>query len=244
MNLPAETAPLLNAATVGYRRASRFAWHFARGKLSGDPAYRAILERGLLAGRARLLDLGCGQGLLALWLLAARRCQASGRPGAWPAAWPAPPELASYTGIELNPKEVRRAQAAFEGYPGVRLTAVQGNICEVPYPAVDAVVILDVLHYIDYSAQEEVLKRVKAALAPGGLLLLRIGDAAGGFGFTLSKAWDRCVILIRIGRWLPLHCRTLTEWRALLARLGFSTTALPMSEGTPFTNTLLVAEPS
>jgi SAM-dependent methyltransferase len=242
VSLPVETAGLLNAATAGYRRASRFAWHFARGKLSGDPAYLAILERGLLAGRARLLDLGCGQGLLAVWLLAARSCHASGHPGAWPSTWPAPPPLTSYTGIELNPKEVWRAQAAFEGHPGVRLTAVQGNICAVPYPAVDAVVILDVLHYIDYAAQEEVLRRVKAALAPGGLLLLRIGDAAGGFGFTLSKAWDRMVILLRNGRWLPLHCRTLTEWRALLARLEFSTTALPMSEGTLFTNTLLVAE--
>ena len=232
---------MLDVATAGYRRASRFAWHFARGKLSGDPSFQGILARGLLAGRARLLDLGCGQGLLAVWLLAARRCHASERPGAWPPAWPAPPELTAYTGIELNPAEVRRARAALEGYAGVHLTLVQGNICEVPYPQVDAVVILDVLHYLDGAAQEQVLRRARAALAPGGLLLLRIGDAAGGFGFALSELTDRIVALCRTGRWLTLHCRTLTDWRALLERVGFTTTAIPMSEGTPFPNTLLQA---
>ena len=44
-------------------------------------------------------------------------------------------------------------------------------------PACDLVVILDVLHYVDPAAQAGVLRRVLDALAPGGRLLLRIGDA-------------------------------------------------------------------
>ena len=61
-------ASLIGAASAYYRPAGQFAWRFARGKLAGDPAYRALLAQGLLAGRSRLLDLGCGQGLLAAWL--------------------------------------------------------------------------------------------------------------------------------------------------------------------------------
>ena len=240
MSLPPEAAALLDAATLGYRRAGRFAWHVARGKLSADPSFAGILARGLLANRARVLDLGCGQGLLASWLLAARVCYR--HPGAWPPAWPAPPEVTAYTGIELNHQEVQRARAAFAGQAGVRLAVVQGNICEVPYPDADAVVILDVLHYLDRAAQEEVLRRTRAALSAGGVLLLRVGDPGGGFGFTLSKVTDRIVALFRRGRWLTLHCRSLSEWRALLERSGFSSTAIPMSEGTPFKNTLLLAE--
>ena len=76
----------------------------------------------------------------------------------------------------------------------------------------------------------------------GRRLLLRIGDAAGGFGFPFSKVTDRVVALFRTGRWRTLHCRTLREWCALLERLGFTTTAIPMSAGTPFANTLLLAE--
>jgi 2-polyprenyl-3-methyl-5-hydroxy-6-metoxy-1,4-benzoquinol methylase len=71
-------AALLDAASEPYRSVGRFAYYFARGKLRTDPVYRAILEFGLLRGRARVLDLGCGQGLLAAWLRAAERQLATG----------------------------------------------------------------------------------------------------------------------------------------------------------------------
>ena len=82
-------AALLDAACEPYRNAGRFAYYFARGKLRADPVYRAILELGLLLGRARVLDLGCGQGLLAAWLRAAERCYER---GSWPRAWPPAPQ--------------------------------------------------------------------------------------------------------------------------------------------------------
>jgi len=65
-----------------------FAYFFARGKLRADPVYRSLLEHGLLSGRSRILDLGCGQGLLAAWLRAAMRLHDR---GAWPDALPLPP---------------------------------------------------------------------------------------------------------------------------------------------------------
>jgi len=194
---PRGLAPLIDAASAYYRGAGRFAWHFARGKLGGDPVFAAILARGLLSGRARILDLGCGQGLLAAWLLAAHSCHASDAPHLWPQGWPAPPWLRHYTGVEINPHEVARARHAFALDPGADLQIVHGDIREVDYGSADAVVILDVLHYLDQRAQEQVLRRVRGALGPGGLLLLRVGDAAGGLGFTLSKAVDHTVALVR-----------------------------------------------
>ncbi len=232
---------LLDAASECYRVAGRFAWHFARGKLRGDPAYRLILEEGLLEGCARLLDLGAGQGLLAAWLLAARRCHAPGVSHAWPADWPAPPRIESYTGIEISPRDVQRArQALASAAPEVRM--VQADIREADYGRVDGIVLLDVLHYNDFEAQERILGRARAALRPGGALLVRIGDAAGGHAFTLSKAFDQGVALVRRGRWLPLHCRTLRNWQALLASLGFSTRTVAASRGTAYTNTLLIGK--
>ena len=59
---------LIDRASEPYRGAGAFAYNFARGKLRSDPVFCALLERGLLLGRGHILDLGCGQGLLAAWL--------------------------------------------------------------------------------------------------------------------------------------------------------------------------------
>lgn len=43
------------------------------------------------------------------------------------------------------------------------------------------------------------------------------------------------------GHRLPqLYCRPLSEWVALLSRLGFTVRTLPMSEGKPFANVMLI----
>src|SRR6201998_4258166 len=202
---------LIDAASAYYRRAGRFAWHFARSKLHGDPVFAAILARGLLQGRRTILDLGCGQGLLAAWLLAAHEYHASDAGGArgWPRSWPAPPLLQAYRGVDINAREVARARQAFALDPGAEVQIVHGDIRDVDYGSADAVVILDVLHYLDYPAQERVLDRVRGALSPHGLLLLRVGDSAGGARFALSKAVDHTVAIMRHRRWMRLGCRPL-----------------------------------
>jgi hypothetical protein len=72
-------ASCTTAACAPYRRSGRFAWHFARGKLGRDPVFRGMLERGDLPASARVVDIGCGQGLLASLLQACMRCM-RGRP--------------------------------------------------------------------------------------------------------------------------------------------------------------------
>jgi SAM-dependent methyltransferase len=225
---------LLDSACEPYRRAGRFAYHFARGKLGSDPVFRAILEQGLLSDRARILDLGCGQGLLAAWLAAAQRSFDAGQ---WPAAWPAAPRVASARGIELMGSDVERAHQAL----GDSCEIVQGDIRDADFGNADAVVILDVLHYMNDAEQRGVLGRVCAALPPGGLLLLRVGDADGGLRFRYSQWVDKVVMLIRGHSLVTTYCRGIGEWRELLKQCGFEAQATPMSAGTPFANVLLVA---
>ncbi len=228
------TRALLDAATAPYRSAGRFAWYFARGKLNGDPAFLGLLELGLIPDDARILDLGCGQGLLASWLLEARILFESGR---WPTHWPPAPKPLAYRGIELMPREVRRATGAL----GARAELVLGDIRTTDFGRPDTVVILDVLHYLDYAAQDAVLARVRDALLPGGRLLMRVGDGDGGLPFRISHWVDHLVSFTRGHRLSRLYCRSLQDWQALLCRLGFTVEAVPMSRGTPFANVLLVA---
>jgi hypothetical protein len=105
------------------------------------------------------------------------------------------------------------------------------------------VIILDVLHYMVPSAQQQVLQRVRAAIGPTGVLLLRVGNAAGGWRFKMSRWVDAAVQYVRGHRQGRLYCRTLPAWSATLTSCGFSARALPMSAGTPFANVLLVATP-
>lgn len=225
-------------ASAPYRAAGRFAWHFARGKLGRDPVFRSLLERGDLGARARVLDLGCGQGLLASLLQACADAAAQGR---WPAAWPAAPDARQYTGIELMARDVARAQAAL-GALSLAPRFVCADMRTAVLPRCDLVVILDVLHYVDHAAQAQLLARVRAALAGGGRLLLRVGDMDAARGFALSQWVDRVVTTVRGHRAPPTWGRSVRQWRALLRSLGFAVQALPMSRGTPFANVLLVAD--
>jgi SAM-dependent methyltransferase len=232
---------LIRSSGSFYRPSGRFALHFARSKLRYDPAYRMILAHGLLSGPARVLDLGCGQGLLAAWLLAARACYTQGN-GGWPRAWPAPPALEAYRGIDINMREVARARRAFAAAAGFAVSIEHGDIGSAAYAPADAVVLLDVLHYLNRATQEQVLRGVRTALAPRGLLLLRIGDAQGGLGHRVGNAIDHTVALLRRGRWVGLACRALSDWEQLLERCGFSPRAVPLPGNRSFANVLFRAQ--
>jgi SAM-dependent methyltransferase len=211
---------LLDRASAPYRRAGRFAWHFARGKLGMDPVFRHLLAAGLVPPGARVLDIGCGQGVLAGLLLARGAVR--------------------FTGVELMARDVARAQAAHGTSAAV--VFVCGDMCEVPFPESDVVVILDVLHYVEVAAQDRVLARVRDALVPGGRLLLRVGDAAEPRRYAISQWVDRVVTRVRGHTAPPTHGRPLSAWIARLEVLGFAVESRPMSRGTPFANVLLVAQ--
>lgn len=230
---------LIERASAPYRPVGRFAWQFARGKLTGDPVFAGLLEHGLIPDNARILDIGCGQGLLASWLLSAKalhdkRSSSSG----WPQHWPPAPNPVSIHGIELMPRDVQRAQQAL----GKAATFAVGDMCKVDFDKADAVIILDVLHYVSITAQNDVLTKVRDALAPGGTLILRIGDASAGAAFKFSVWVDHIVTFVRGHRNSHLHCRPLSDWCSALTELGFTVATLPMNKGTPFANILLIAK--
>lgn len=226
---------LIDRAAAPYRAAGHLAWHFARGKLAGDPVFAGLLEHGLIPDNARILDIGCGQGLLASWLLAAKTMHGNGN---WPVRWPAAPIPRSIHGIELMPRDVQRAQRAL----GNAATFTTSDMCKVDFGHTDVIVILDVLHYVSIAAQNDVLQRARNALTPGGTLILRVGDASGGLPFKYSVCVDYVASFVRGHRNVRLHCRALPAWCTALADLGFTVNALPMNKGTSFANVLLVAK--
>jgi SAM-dependent methyltransferase len=225
---------LVAAASSPYQRCGRFAWHFARGKLRWDPVFGHLLACGVIAPGTHVLDIGCGQALLASLIAAAA---AAARQGRWPRDWAEPPLDVRVSGIELRARDVARARSAL----GESVDIVCADMRIASLPKADTVVLLDVLHYVSESEQDAVLARARAALPVGGRLVLRIGDAASRRGFAASHWIDRLGMLARGQGFGELAGRPLATWKARLVELGFAVKSEPMGSGTPFANVLLVA---
>ncbi|HYS15114.1 MAG TPA: methyltransferase domain-containing protein [Burkholderiaceae bacterium] len=224
---------LVAAAALRYRRAGFIAYHFARGKLGGDPVFAAILRQGLIPDKARVIDLGCGQGVLLALLAAAQEPQYRAD---WPQGLPPLPRDIVTSGVDLRADAIEAARVAL----GNGAQVVVSDVRDAKLGEYDVVTILDVLHYLDFEAQWRLLERVYAALAPGGRLLLRAGDTSQGWRFRFTLVTDWLITLLR-GR--PQHrffCRSGEQWLRMLRQVGFETQIQPMCAGTPFANVLLV----
>jgi SAM-dependent methyltransferase len=224
---------LARSAARRYDGLGLYARHFAYVKLTRDPVYRHMLAGGLIGPGARVLDLGCGQGLVAAIYAAARERHGAGD---WPADWPAPGPR-RLQGIDLAPRDIERARAAAGADAEYACTDIRG----ATFGGVDAIILLDVLHYMDYAAQDDVLERARAALPQGGVLLVRVADASPSLRFRFTIAADHFTMGLRGLRYGRYHCRPVAEWQGRLEDSGFRVETRPMSEGTPFANVLLVA---
>jgi len=215
-----EARALVDAVAARYRPAGSFAARFARGKLARDPIYLRLLAPGAIPTGARVLDLGCGQGL-ALCLLAEASRSAKLR----------------LFGIERSPEQVRRARLALGGDGAVE----QRDLREAALPPSDAILLFDVIHYLEPREQDALLARIAAALAPGGSLLMRVCDDGARARAALTRAADRFGALFRGERIWRLAGRSAADWIGALERLGLSARAEPASQGTPFANVLITA---
>jgi len=226
-------AGLVAAAALRYRPAGVGAYYFARGKLGTDPVFFAILRQGLIPDRARVIDLGCGQGVLLALLAAAQDPRVSAR---WPQGLPPLPRDITTHGFDLRADAIEAARIALGNGSRVAVSDVR----DAKLSECDVVTIFDMLHYVDYDAQRRLLERIYAALTPGGRLLLRAGDASQGWRFRFTLAGDWLITLVRGHLQTRFWCRTGEEWQQLLRQVGFEAQLQPMCVGTPFANVLLV----
>ncbi len=137
------------------------------------------IER-LLPPAGRVLDLGCGHGLLSV-LAASREARRE------------------VLGIDLFEARLRagRRVAMRHDLSNARFEA--GDIRELPPGPFDAVVVMDVLLYLPFSEQRAVLRRAVDRLAPGGVLLVDEQVTSPRWKARLVALEERLAYQARVG---------------------------------------------
>jgi uncharacterized protein (DUF2062 family) len=222
-------AELVRRAADRYAGASITAWEFARGKLRGDPVYRATLSTEVLPSGDTLVDIGCGQGLTLALLAEARRCFEA-------RMWPheSPPRFERMVGIETRRRVAAMARTALEGDAEI----IEADARTVSLDRVSSVLLFDVLHLLRPDEQETLVSGLASRLPPNGVVLVREVDAAGGWRFATVWLGNRLKAIV-FGTWRQsFHARTEEQWRACFARCGFDIETRPMAGRSPFANVL------
>ena len=225
---------IVRAAADRYLLSSMTAWEFARGKLRGDPVYRAAVCEGLLHDGRVLIDVGCGTGLMLALLDEAARATREGR---WPAGRPVPPRFEQLIGIELRPRVAATARDILDE----AATIIAEDVRRAQLPPASAVLVFDVLHMLPAADQDAVIARLAETLEPGGVLLLREADAGGGWRFTFVRLGNTLKALVTLNWRQRFHFRTAEEWQRLLEAHDLNTRQQAMGDGTPFANVMLHA---
>ena len=215
---PIGSIALVEQAATLYRPAGRFAYHFARGKLGNDPLFATLVRLRAIPDARRLVDLGCGQGLLGAWLVATSCADIRG------GIDPSPLQIDEYCGVDQSKNDIARARTAL---PGARIVEADLRAFDVTtLGPCDVITLFDVLHYLEPASQQRLLFSAHAALRDTGTLLLRIGDAASASASRWANAIDLAVCALRGHPRSRLHRRPIADWIALLDGIGFSVEVL------------------
>jgi uncharacterized protein len=195
--LPAGSRAHLALVRARYRWLEPYPRMFARFKLALDPLFVRLDE--LVGPAGRVLDVGCGLGVPAAFLLACR-------PGL------------RLTGLEPDPERARVAGLVV-GERGEVVCGAAPALPAAPEPF-DAVLLLDMLHHLTEGDLDETLAGVRARLAPGGRVVLR--TTVPGHG---RFAWERALEVLRLRlRRRRFRFRSAAEVQAALARAGLRVT--------------------
>jgi 2-polyprenyl-3-methyl-5-hydroxy-6-metoxy-1,4-benzoquinol methylase len=157
-----------------YRSSGPMAAGFARGKVSWDPVFWALLER--LPEAGELLDVGCGEGLLGLYLrLGGKKLK--------------------ILGVDHDATRIERAQRAAVGLDDLDFRVGDARSVEGSF---DVITLIDVLHYLPTEVQGALLARLVAMLRPGGHLYLRDPEPGRGLAGWWTRTSER--VFVAMGR--------------------------------------------
>lgn len=205
---------------IAQRYEGRWLQGYARGKLRSDPVYAAAFEL-LKEAPLPVLDIGCGVGLFEFYL----------RERGF---------AADLTGFDFDAAKIAQAQRiAAAQYEGIKFL-VGDTAHALPGEERGHVVIIDVLHYLEATAQRELLERAAMRVAPGGMCLIREAPRDGTWRYRVTQIEEAAIHAIFWMKSRALHFPSVAEIVAPFEDRGFSAEVRPLWGRTPFNSHLFI----
>jgi SAM-dependent methyltransferase len=195
---------------------SRWLQGYVRGKLRTDPVFRKAQET-ISQRPGKLVDLGCGLGLLGFWL------QAQGIEN-------------PYEGCDLGSWKIEAGEAAARRMNLENFALKLGNMTIFPIDGAVTICLFDVLHYLPAAEQERFLERLSQAARGGALLLIRTGVKGCGWRSlvtVLEELWTRASGWIGGGE---INFPRLEYVEDFFSQRGCRVSAQPLWGKTPFSS--------
>ncbi|MBA4394377.1 MAG: hypothetical protein C0407_12570 [Desulfobacca sp.] len=183
----------LRLALLPYRKLGRYHRKFARFKILLDPMFPRVA--GFIRPGWKVIDVGCGFGVTAAWLLAIY------------------PDLRF---LACEPDETRARVAArvldFRG----EVLPCRAQDLPLENKKADAVLCLDMLHYLAEGELQEFLSRVRPVFSPEGRLIIRV--TIPGKGFRLLRLIEITKLKIK---GVKYFYRGVEDYRRIIREAGF-----------------------
>lgn len=171
-----------------------------------------------LPKKGRILDVGCGHGLFTY---------AIAKTG----------ERDQVLGVDHDQRRIEQAKHALGSVPNISFRV--GDFSVLEEEKFDAVVSIDVLHYMSTAVQEQILQKVYQALPEGGVFLFREVNIEAGALSRLAKIHENVMTKIGFTKGENLNFHRISEWEEMAGRPGFEVKSLNFSRF-PFVDRLYI----
>lgn len=170
-----------------------------------------------------IVELGCGEGLLANYLAIASLKR-------------------EVIGYEIVPERLARAQKK------IKNTSFKvGDIVDIRYPKADAFILFHVLHHLlSFEAQEVVLRKVKKSLKPQGKLVIVEVYVEPSIKYLAAWIADHFLVpwVFEKRFHTNAYFRREKSWRELLKKIGYKVKVTLEVKGRPFPNIIFECVPA
>ena len=172
-----------------------------------------------LSQDARVLDIGCGFGLFALYYAVNS------------------PER-KVVGFDLSKPRIEEANAVTKKLGLDNVTFFCQDAGDYQFDATfDAVVTLDLLHHVSAEVAERLIHQAYEALTPGGTLIVKDVNTRPLYKMYFTYVLDKLMMMRS-----PVHYRSDLAWKQIMLGAGFSEVySYPLNDYLPYPHVLIVA---